>query len=108
MPPGKRQGAPWMSRQLLAGITYGDTQSLTLAFTPTVNLESPVIKRLCLWEEARGPGENPRRHWENMQAQKRDHPQEFFQFVLFFLSSLPLMEVNKLKIHCTSELLSVV
>lgn len=59
-----------------------------------VNLASPVINGVCLWEEARAPGENPLRHWENMQTQKQDHPQQFFQFVQFVLSSLPLMEVE--------------
>lgn len=86
-PSGRKAGAPWMSRQLLAGTAYGDTQSQTLAFTPTVHLESPVIKRLCLWEEA--GGENPHKPWENMQTQKQDqdHLQEFFQSVLVPVSS---------------------
>ncbi len=39
---GERQGTPWTGRQSIAGQTYRDRQPLTLTFTPTGNLESPV------------------------------------------------------------------
>ncbi|XP_060773494.1 phosphoribosylformylglycinamidine synthase isoform X3 [Neoarius graeffei] len=39
---GERQGTPWTSRQVITGLTHRHRQPFTLAFTPTVNLESPV------------------------------------------------------------------
>ncbi len=39
---GEQRGTPWTGRQSVTGPTYRDRQPLTLTFTPTGNLESPV------------------------------------------------------------------
>ncbi len=46
-----------------------------LTFTPVGNLESPInLHVFGLWEEARVPRENPRRHRENLQTPHRRTP----------------------------------
>ncbi len=51
------------------------TDNHSVTFTPTGNLESPInLHVFGLWEEARVPGENPRRHEENMQTPQRRVP----------------------------------
>ncbi len=64
---GRGRGSPRTSCQFITGLTYSGKQPLTLTFTPTGNLESPVnLHVFGLWEEAGVPGENPGRHGENM------------------------------------------
>ena len=71
---GRRRGSPSTSHKFMAGLTYRDKQPPTLAFTPMGNLKwpinqlSPSLHVFGLWEEAGVPGENQRRHWENMQT----------------------------------------
>ncbi|MEQ2161336.1 hypothetical protein GOODEAATRI_008685 [Goodea atripinnis] len=70
---GEKQGTPWTGCQSIAGQhrDIQDKQPHTPSFTPKSNLERP-INLLCfgLWEEARGPGENPHMHGENMQRSR--------------------------------------
>ncbi len=66
---GQGRGTPRTSRQFVTGLTYTDKQPFVFTFTPTGNLESPVILLVSgLWEEAGVPEENPRRHVENTQT----------------------------------------
>lgn len=69
-----------------------DNQPSILTFTHTSNLELPV-HRMCMfelgpWEEGGAPGENPRRHKENVQTHRERPKLELNpQLSCFFLSS---------------------
>uniref|UniRef100_A0A4W6F1S1 Leucine rich repeat and fibronectin type III domain containing 2 n=1 Tax=Lates calcarifer TaxID=8187 RepID=A0A4W6F1S1_LATCA len=69
---GEKQATHCTDRQSIAGPTYTDKRPLTLTFTPTTNLESPInLDVFGLWKEA---GENPCRHKENMKTPHRKAP----------------------------------
>ncbi len=70
---GRGRGSTWTSGQFITGLTHRDKQPITLTFTPMDNLESLI--NLCvfgLWEEARVPGENPRRHGKQIKIPHRE------------------------------------
>ena len=53
-------------------VAYRDKQPVTVTFTPTDKLESPIYPiPISMWEEARVPEENTQSHRENIQTAHR-------------------------------------
>ncbi|MEQ2305948.1 hypothetical protein AMECASPLE_003194 [Ameca splendens] len=84
---GERRGKPCTGHKSIAGQhrDIQDKQPCTHSLTPTGNFREtnlPKCHIFGLWEEAGGPGENPRMHGENMQTPCRKSPGRNSQVLL--------------------------
>ncbi len=67
-----REAGYTVDTQSITGLTHRGGQPITLTFTLSILLESPInLHVFGLWEEAEPPGENPRGHRENTQHTER-------------------------------------